>query len=125
MNIRIRKLVAALCLFMGAGAVTAVMAQTTTAAQKPGDEKVTLEEFVVTGSLIPYAAAGVQASPVKVMDAGEIEKTGISTDLADILRRSQPAFYGANNLGSTLPIPTRATASAAPAFRCAIGRRWS
>ena len=34
------------------------------------------------------------------LTAADIEKTGISTDLADVLRRTQPAFYGANNLGS-------------------------
>src|SRR5688572_2786125 len=63
------------------------------------EEAVTLDKFVVTGSLIPIAA-GSPAIPVKVIGAPEIERTGINTDLADVLRRSQPAFYGANNLGS-------------------------
>ncbi len=63
------------------------------------EQAVALEQFVVTGSLIPIAA-GSPAIPVKVIGAPEIERTGISTDLADVLRRSQPSFYGANNLGS-------------------------
>ncbi|WP_414661220.1 TonB-dependent receptor domain-containing protein [Horticoccus sp. 23ND18S-11] len=95
MNIRSRKLAAVLSLFLGAGIVSNLVAQT---APKP-DEKITLEKFVVTGSLIPFAA-GAPAIPIKIVGAGEIEKAGISTDLSDVLRRTQPAFYGANNLGS-------------------------
>lgn len=90
---------AVLSLYVGAGALTAVVAQTTAASTAKKDDKVVLEKFVVTGSLIPIAA-GSTAIPVTVIGAQEIEKSGISTDLSDVLRRSQPAFYGANNLGS-------------------------
>lgn len=93
---------ALLCAFLSVGLLHAAAAPATpapTSTTPPNDERVTLDKFIVTGSLIPYAA-GVQAVPVNVINAGEIEKTGISTDLADVLRRSQPAFYGANNLGS-------------------------
>jgi len=83
----------------GISLLSTLLAQTAQPRVTSSDEKVTLEKFVVTGSLIPIAA-GSPAIPVKVLDAQEIEKTGISTDLADVLRRSQPAFYGANNLGS-------------------------
>ena len=61
-----------------------------------------LDAFVVTGSLIPIAA-GSPAIPVRILSALEIEKSGVSTDLIDVLRKSQPAFYGANNLGSGNP----------------------
>src|SRR5687767_14614015 len=99
MNIRSRKFAAVLCLSLGAGSFSTVAGQPTAATPTKPEERIVLDEYVVTGSLIPYAA-GVQAVPVRVLDAGEIERTGISTDLADVLRRSQPAFYGANNLGS-------------------------
>lgn len=103
MNIRSRKFRAGLCLFLGAGALSTLVGQTTSAPSsgttaKP-DEKVTLEKFVVTGTLIPFAA-GSPAIPVTTLGAIEIERTGISTDLADVLRKSQPSFYGSNNLGS-------------------------
>lgn len=97
MNIRSRKLAAVLSLVMGAGAGSTVVAQTTPG--KPTDEKVTLEKFVVTGSLIPIAA-GSPAIPVKLINAVELERSGVDTDLIDVLRRTEPAFYGGNNLGS-------------------------
>ena len=113
MNIRSRKLTAALFLYFGAGSFSAVMAQaaaapdtttttaaartpatpTTTPASAPADETIRLEQVVVTGSLIPIAA-GSMAVPVTVLGALEMERTGISTDLIDVLRKSQPAFYG-------------------------------
>lgn len=91
---------AALCLVAGISLVATAVAQTAQPrVTNTAEEKVTLEKFVVTGSLIPIAA-GSPAIPVKVLGTQEIEKTGVSTDLSDVLRRSQPAFYGANNLGS-------------------------
>ncbi|MSU24019.1 MAG: TonB-dependent receptor [Opitutus sp.] len=79
---------------------TAAFAQTAPAAVKPvTEEAVTLDRFVVTGSLIPMAA-GSTAVPVTVIGKADIERTGVSTDLMDVIRKSQPAFYGANNLGS-------------------------
>jgi iron complex outermembrane receptor protein len=63
------------------------------------EEKVTLEKFVVTGSLIPIAA-GSPAIPVTVISSPEIAKTGVTTDLLDVLRKAQPQFYGSNNAGA-------------------------
>ncbi|MBL9209364.1 MAG: TonB-dependent receptor plug domain-containing protein, partial [Opitutaceae bacterium] len=63
------------------------------------EEKVTLEKFVVTGSLIPIAA-GSPAVPVTVIGTPEIERTGVTTDLLDVLRKAQPQFYGSNNAGA-------------------------
>ena len=100
MNIRSRKFAAALSLMGSVGAFNAVMAQTPAASTTvKADEKVTLEKFVVTGTLIPFAA-GSPAIPVTTLSSIEIERTGVSTDLVDVLRKTQPAFYGSNNLGS-------------------------
>src|SRR4051812_47356251 len=82
--------------FFGVGLAAAQTAPSTTTNK---DEPQKLEKFVVTGSLIPIAA-GSPAIPVTVIDAAEIERTGVSTDLLDVLRKSEPAFYGANNVGS-------------------------
>ena len=70
-----------------------------TAAKTDKDEATKLEKFVVTGSLIPIAA-GSPAIPITVITSAEIEKTGVSTDLLDVLKKSEPNFYGANNIGS-------------------------
>jgi len=58
-----------------------------------------LEEIIVTGSLIPMDvnAPGV---PVTLMTTEDIQATGVSTDLLDVLQKSQPYFYGATNIGS-------------------------
>lgn len=82
---------------LAALATATARAQTAPATATPAVTK--LESFVVTGSLIPIAA-GSPAVPVTVIGATEIEKTGVSTDLLDVLRKTSPAFYGANNLGS-------------------------
>lgn len=78
---------------VGAGVVFAAQPTVST------NEVQKLEKFVVTGSLIPIAA-GSPAIPVTVISAPEIEKTGVSTDLLDVLKKTQPAFYGSNNIGS-------------------------
>lgn len=69
---------------------------------KPGSEKqaaTKLEKFVVTGSLIPIAADS-PAIPITIITSAEIEKTGVSTDLLEILKKSAPNFYGSNNIGT-------------------------
>jgi iron complex outermembrane receptor protein len=96
MNIRTRKFTAVLSLFATAGIVGTTNAQTSA----PATEKVEkLEKFVVTGSLIP-AAGGSTTVPLTVIGSAEIEKSGINTDVLDVLRSSLPSFYGGNNLGS-------------------------
>ncbi len=87
---------AALTLITGAAAVPSALAQAS--ATKP-EETIKLEKFTVTGTLIPIAA-GATTVPVTVIGLAEMEKTGITTDLVDVLRSSLPSFYGANNLGS-------------------------
>lgn len=80
-------------------ALATASAQAQTAPTAKTESPTKLESFVVTGSLIPIAA-GSPAVPISVIGTADIEKTGVSTDLLDVLRKSQPAFYGGNNLGS-------------------------
>jgi iron complex outermembrane receptor protein len=58
-----------------------------------------LEEVVVTGSLIPLDlnAPGV---PVSVMSSADIQSSGVTSDLLDVLNKSQPFFFGGLNIGS-------------------------
>jgi iron complex outermembrane receptor protein len=64
----------------------------------PTDEAVKLEKFVVTGSLIPIAA-NTPAVPITILSAVDIENTGVSNDLTDVLKKANPAFFGRGNLG--------------------------
>ncbi len=94
MTIRNRKLTAKLS--FGATLFALV---TQISAQTPPSAPVKMETFTVTGSLIPVAA-GSTTVPLTVFNLAEIEKTGVNTDLIDVLRSSMPSFYGNNNLGS-------------------------
>jgi outer membrane receptor for ferrienterochelin and colicin len=82
-----------------------------------------LEKFVVTGSLIPIAADS-PANPVTVINAAEIEKSGTATDLLDVLKKSQPYFYGGNNIGSETVTCRLVPPTVVPRWRSAIVRRW-
>lgn len=66
---------------------------------KKQDEEVQLEKFVVTGSLIPMAA-DTPAIPVSVITSVDIKNSGVSNDLLQVLKKTEPFFYGANNIGS-------------------------
>ena len=70
-----------------------------TASDEKEQETLKLDKFVVTGSLIPIAA-DTPAVPVTVMTAADIAKTGVSTDLTDILKKTNPFFFGRGNIGS-------------------------
>jgi len=81
---------------------TALIASAMAAAAFPAyaaEQATELEEIIVTGSLIPQDlnAPGI---PVTVMSASDIRDTGVSTNMLDVLQKSQPFFYGSNNLGS-------------------------
>jgi len=60
---------------------------------------VELEEVIVTGSLIPLDlnAPGV---PVSLVSAADIEASGVSGDMLDVLNKTQPFFFGGLNIGS-------------------------
>ncbi|MBA4137756.1 MAG: hypothetical protein C0518_10610 [Opitutus sp.] len=89
---------AALALILGASLIPAAVAQSTASEEKK-DEPLKLEKFVVTGSLIPMAA-DTPAIPVTVISALDIQKSGVSTDILQVLKKTEPFFYGANNIGS-------------------------
>jgi iron complex outermembrane recepter protein len=84
-------------LFVGASIIPAVVAQP--AATSKEDETVKLEKFVVTGSLIPVAADS-PAVPITILSAVDIAKSGVNTDILQVLKKTEPYFYGANNIGS-------------------------
>jgi iron complex outermembrane receptor protein len=58
-----------------------------------------LQTVVVTGSFIPMEL-NTPGVPVTVVTSAEIEATGVGTDLLDVLTKSNPFFFGANNIGS-------------------------
>lgn len=82
-------------------AIPALWAQNApaTGADDAKDEALKLDKFVVTGSLIPIAA-DTPAVPITVMTAADIANTGVSTDLTDILKKTNPFFFGRGNIGS-------------------------
>src|SRR3984893_16381861 len=57
-------------------------------------------EIVVTGSRIPTAIDKV-AAKVTIVDAAQIDKAGVSTDVLDILRKTVPSFQGRGNAGNS------------------------
>ena len=89
---------AALGLMLGASLIPTAVAQTAASNDKK-DEPLKLDKFVVTGSLIPIAA-NTPAVPITVLSSVDIEKSGVNTDLLEVLKKTQPYFYGSNNLGS-------------------------
>jgi len=89
---------AALGLMLGASLISTAVAQTSASDDKK-DEPLKLDKFVVTGSLIPRAA-GEPAVPITTIDAVAIERSGVATDLLEVLKKTEPYFYGANNVGS-------------------------
>ena len=98
MNIRKRKFKAALSLLAMVAGPLAISGFAQTANSVKSDTT-TLDKFVVTGSLIPIAA-GSPAIPITVISSAQIEKSGVSTDLLEVLKKNQPNFYGANNIGA-------------------------
>lgn len=55
--------------------------------------------MTITGSLIPIAA-DTPAIPVTIISSVDIDRSGISNDLLQVLKKTEPFFYGANNIGS-------------------------
>ncbi len=84
-------------LIAGASIIPAAVAQPAAASKE--DETVKLEKFVVTGSLIPVAADS-PAVPITVLSSVDIAKSGVNTDILQVLKKTEPYFYGANNIGS-------------------------
>jgi iron complex outermembrane receptor protein len=97
-----RTLLASLAGWLAAS--TAMAAQPAPGAPSAADaaakEAVKLESFVVTGSNIPTAADAV-AVPVTVINRDEIERTGLASNLLEVVQARMPSFAGSGNLGAT------------------------
>lgn len=100
MNLPQRKFTAALALFAAASAALAQPATQTTTATPAQDEPQVLERFEVTGSYIPQAA-GALASPVTTLDPDLLDKSFVTTNPLEALRKTVPQFHGNANLGSS------------------------
>ena len=68
-----------------------------TAADAPTEA---LQQIVVTGSLIPTTPDSAVV-PVTTLDAAALQRTGITTNALDMLRKAVPAFEGRSNAGSS------------------------
>ena len=79
---------------------TPTTAQVTTPAAPATEEPTTLEKFVVTGTYLPMSA-DAPAIPVTTIDVQQIQNSGESTNLMDVLTKLQPQFSGSLNLGPT------------------------
>ena len=85
----------------GGLAMQTASAQTTSAPTKAGPEAaVEMQTVTITGSTIPVEADKVAVSVISV-DAEQMEKAGVSTNVLDILRKQVPAFQGRGNAGSS------------------------
>ena len=70
------------------------------AAKASSEKAIELSTFIVTGSNIPTASDSTDA-PVVVIGRKDIEQTGLSSNLLEILRKSIPAFAGRSNTGTS------------------------
>ena len=57
-----------------------------------------MEKFQVTGSIIPQAAGAI-ASPVTTIDPDILDKSLVTSNPMELLRKTIPQFQGNNNLG--------------------------
>ncbi|MFZ6758310.1 TonB-dependent receptor plug domain-containing protein [Undibacterium sp. Ji50W] len=67
---------------------------------EPGTSETKTQQVVVTGSSMPVDPDKVAVSVVMV-DAEQMAKTGVSSNLLDILRKQIPSFQGRGNAGSS------------------------
>src|SRR5471032_1719006 len=104
-KLRSRKFMAALSLMATAGLLaTSGFAQTTattttTTSTTTAPEVQTMEKFEVTGSYLLPAANSV-AIPVITVDSAQIENSGNTTSVLEILRKTTPQFSGNGNIGA-------------------------
>ena len=88
-----------LCPVLGASLLSTAVAQAAPA-QASKTAEITLEKFVVTGSNIPTAADAL-AAPVTVISQAEIERSGLGSNLLELMQTRMPSFAGSGNLGAT------------------------
>jgi iron complex outermembrane receptor protein len=80
-------------------AQTATTTTTTTTPASTDQQPQVLEKFVVTGSNIPMAADAL-AVPVTVIGQQQIDDSGVSSSILEILRKGSPQFSGNGNIGN-------------------------
>lgn len=61
---------------------------------------VELEPFIVTGSYIPAMVDSAFSSPLTRLTSEDIARTGVGSNLLEVLRKSTPQFNGNANLGN-------------------------
>lgn len=101
-SVTLRKPLALLGVGLSLFAALAATAQTSapaSGATEKKDETVQLDKLVVTGSYIPLAA-DTPAIPVSIISSIDIQNSGVGTDILQVLKKTEPYFYGANNIGS-------------------------
>ena len=81
-------------------AATPTAAQTVPSAATSAKETLRLDDFVVTGSNIPTATDAL-AAPVTIINRDEIERTGLASNLLEVVQARMPSFSGSGNLGAT------------------------
>jgi len=84
-------------LWLGLSLVGSLSAQT--AADEKDDKAVKLDKYEVTGSYLPDSSVA-PAIPVTVIDSAAIAKTGVTTNVLDLLKKTAPQFTGSRNLGN-------------------------
>jgi len=65
-----------------------------------GSEPAALEAITVTGSLLPTTPDQVAVSVIS-LDGKQLEQTGVSTNVLEILRKAIPSFAGRSNAGTS------------------------
>ena len=95
-----RTLLAVLAGWIATAAPTDAQTAPATAAPAPASETVKLAAFVITGSNIPTAADAL-AAPVTMINQAEIERSGLGSNLLEVMQTRMPSFAGSGNLGAT------------------------
>ncbi len=99
-KLRLRKFCAAPSLIVATSLIPVLGFAQAADSNAEGEQPVKLEKYEVTGSYIPYSA-DAPAVPVRIINIGDIEATGQTTDLLEVIRKSVPQFVGNGNLGSS------------------------
>lgn len=70
------------------------------AAAKPSPKVTTLNQVMVTGTLLPIDP-NAAAVPVTTLEGDDLRQTGITSNVLDVMRKTVPAFAGRSNIGAS------------------------
>ncbi len=98
-SFQLRRVFATLLVSSG---LAAVLRAQTSASTPPAtkDNVVELNKYVVTGSNLPVAADATDV-PVVLIGQSEMQKTGLNSNVLEVLRKQVPAFGGRSNAGNS------------------------